>query len=112
MSTRYIARSLSTTRRGPALAALAGGPGVEEGGLVSHPEHHGAHVRLVEQAGAGDDLGQAAEDLGGQVAEQAGPGADDDPGDLRLAGQPAVTGQGSPQRPGFQAGRDLGASRV
>jgi hypothetical protein len=68
--------------------------GADEGGLESHAEHHGAHVRLVEQFGAGDQLGQAAEDLGDQVAEQAGPGAEYDVGQRGLPGGHVVAGEG------------------
>src|SRR6266545_366761 len=77
-----------------------------EAGVVSYPGHDGADVRAVEQAGVGDQSGEAAEDLGGQVAEHRGPGGQDDPGQprlvvVRLAGEDA-----GPQRAGLDACRD------
>src|SRR6266567_6787721 len=98
--------------RGQRGSALFRGRDEGRGGGESHAEHDGAHMGGVESGGVGDEPGEAAEDLGGEVAQQAGVGGEGDGGQLRRAAGGGVGQQCRQQFAGFNGRRDLGASRV
>src|SRR5262249_49502315 len=92
--------------------SLLPGQGGRLGAVVSHVEQLADDVCAVEGIGVGDEAGQAAENLCGEVARQRGPGTQNDRGEPGLVRAGAVTEQAGEPWPGADGLRPRGTAGV